>query len=87
MRPGSELSVTEWCTDDVHRRCPHWWSAPGEPKVDQEIVRLCQCSCHESCPLAVSATVHVSSWETECDCRGASAAKAGSGDRRGGAAR
>jgi hypothetical protein len=87
MTPASDLSVTERCSEDAHQRCPHWWSESGEPPTDQEIVRLCQCSCHASCPLAVSATVHLSAWESECDCRGASAEKAASGGHRGGEAR
>ena len=53
MTPASDLSVTERCSEDAHQRCPHWWSESGEPPTDQEIVRLCQCSCHASCPLAV----------------------------------
>ena len=88
MTPLSDFTITESCSDEAHQRCPHWWSAPDEPKPDQEIVRLCQCSCHASCPVAVSATVHLSAWETECNCQGADAEKAGTdGRRRGGGAR
>jgi hypothetical protein len=75
--PVSDDAMTEWCADEAHRRCPHWWSAPGEPKPDQEIVRLCQCSCHADCPLAVSATVHLSVWESECGCQGADTEETG----------
>ena len=78
MTSVSEFSVTERCSENDHRRCPHWWSAAGEPEPDREIVRLCQCSCHASCPLAVSATVHLTSWESDCDCEGAFADKTGS---------
>ena len=82
MTPESDLAMTEWCFGEAHERCPHLWSATGEPPLDQEIVRLCQCSCHTSCPIAVSATVHLSAWETECDCQGAYAEKAGTDGRR-----
>lgn len=87
MTPSSEKSVTERCSDEAHHNCPHWWSESGEPPTDHEIVRLCQCPCHVSCQLAVSATVHLAAWEAECDCPGAFAQKASSGGRPGGEAR
>jgi hypothetical protein len=73
-----DLTTTFWCVCEQHQDCPHYFTAGVgfslrrlRPEFD---AILCQCSCHASCPVAVTTrqvTVPVKDWYASCTCPGA----------------
>jgi hypothetical protein len=69
------------CARDAHRECPHFVGIGGG--LNPRRLRLefgtflCQCRCHDTCPLGTSGrrAVPIKVWRDSCNCPGADAAR------------
>jgi hypothetical protein len=57
-----------------HVACPHWYA--GGPFHGSPGLYLCECSCHNACPLADRVRATTAEWMASCDCPGSEPEKA-----------
>ncbi len=64
------------CEENRHGACAHYFRAGNLANDEIPQAVLCQCQCHERCPVASTKWVPIESWRVACNCPGATRAKA-----------
>jgi hypothetical protein len=77
---GGPSEIATFCLLSLHRNCPHAWGGGVNLWSGRQTRVVCQCSCHDDCPLTSLARhrrkiIPAEVWATRCTCPAAQAAK------------